>query len=134
MIEIPASTNPAPAEQAPRKEENPSETKAKLECEKLSMEIALLRSPFKRNPAHWVSSFTALLAVGALVINLLYSKKEFVLATNQAVLAKIEMSKIEAERKTLREEVTRLDGEIAKNTARLKETENLLRAADTLLV
>jgi hypothetical protein len=110
-----------------------SHEKATLECEKLQLEIAALRRPFLKNPSHWISSATAILAITALFFQYRLSKNEFILAETKSVQAKIETAKAEEATKRLTQENRTLEQDIAEKARQRDQLELLVRNADTLL-
>jgi hypothetical protein len=107
--------------------------KTKLECEKLDLEIRALKKPFRNNPAHWISSATALLAITALFFQYRLSQNEFILAETKSVQAKIDTEKAEETTKRLREDVKILEEDIATKSKQRDQLEALVRNADSLL-
>jgi hypothetical protein len=122
-------------EAAPETNEPNSEPdgKAKLECLKLRLEIEKLRRPFRTDPAHWISSATAVLAITALFFQYRLSRNEFILAETKSVQAKIDTEKAEETTKRLTEQVHGLERDIAVKTKQRDKLEALVRNADSLL-
>jgi cell division protein FtsB len=110
-----------------------SREKAKLESEKLELEIKALRRPFRTNPAHWISAVTAVLAITAVFFQYRLSRSEFILAESKSVQAKIETEKAQESTKALRNEIAKLQEEIADKSKRRDQLEALVRNADSLL-
>ena len=107
--------------------------KARLECEKLHLEIKALKRPFRTNPAHWISTATAVLAITALFFQYRLSRNESILAETKSVQAKIETQKAEEATKQLRADVKMLEADIAMKSKQRDQLEALVRNADALL-
>jgi hypothetical protein len=116
-----------------RQRHSASGERAKLESEKLQLEIEALKKPFLTNPAHWISAVTAVLAITVVFFQYRLSRSEFILAESKSVQAKIETERAQESTKVLRTEVAKLQEEIADKSKRRDQLEALVRNADSLL-
>jgi cell division protein FtsB len=109
------------------------EDKSELERQKLKLEIRALQKPFRNNPAHWISSITAILAIMAVFLQYRVSRNEFILAEAKSVQAQNETEKAKQKTDELNQKVTDLEQDIAAKSKRRDELEAILRNADSLL-